>query len=320
MKKSETSSPKVVGGNSSSGFTRKLELSPEVESKWRQLRDYETDSAWDRSCMISDPESYGKIKRYYMLRKALFGPDPEMDNTYKFFVDRQISGFTTSDYARMESICNRIKKSMPFTDVGIDDHIDHACDIFRSTSGWEPLEGPLADCLGGIIVDPNSRPQTIYGYRELPVIIVPSLKNVWDLLILVHELTHAIHIHISSDHNEIDRFVPDEMVTETIANSFQFAALQYIALAWGSKIANYMWDMLLLFGLDDNVHHSKKKATLFGIVLSPRWPRKDPQLLYNVMKSGDDYGIGYLGALAGYKSESEIIETSLELVETEISF
>lgn len=322
MKKSETLNLMEVGENSSSGFTRKSGLSPGVESKWRQFRDYDTDSTWGRSCLINDPESYGKIKRYYMLRKALFGPKESMDRVYKSFVDKQISGFTNMDRDRMATVCTRVKLLMPFTDIDIDGHLVHARRIFKEIfdTQFRDIRRTLNVCLDCVIVNPTSRPQTIYGYKETPIIIVPSLENIWDLLVLIHEEAHAVHLRISSQHNDMGRFIPDELVTEVIANSFQFVALKYIADKWGVEIANQMWFMLLLFGLDDNVHYSKKKATLLGLVLSPQWAKRDPQLLYNIMKSGDDYGIGSIGGLAGYKSEREMIDAGLKIAEAEISF
>lgn len=320
MEKSEALNPAVIGGNNSSKSTKKSVLSPEVESKWRQFRDFETVDDWISACQRADKAEFGKIKRYHMLRSALFPSEKYLESWYKVFIDRQVSRFTDMDHDRMAMICARADMSPTYNEISVDGHRDHAQEIFLRISGSEFLRGPLADCLGGIIVSSNSRPQTVYGYStELPIVIVPSLENIWDLLVLIHELTHAIHIHISSDRNEIDRFVPDELVAETIANSFQFAALKYIADKWGGEIANHMWDMLLLFGLDDNVHYSKKKATLFGLVSMPY--KSGTRELFDIMKCGPYRPEGDLiNFLTGYVSERGMIEAGLKVAEAKISF
>ncbi len=324
MGKSETLNPAEAGDSNSLPSTEKLALSPEVESKWHQLRDYDTDSAWVRSCMINDPESWGKIKRYYMLQKALFGPTESMDRAYKSFVDNHISGFTDIDCDRMAMICARAKMSMPFTDVEIDDTLGccgHAYRIFKRMLGdqFVHTKRTLNACLGNVIVVPISRPQTVYGYRELPIVIVPSLENIWDLLVLVHELAHAIHLRISSKHNDMDKFVPDKIVAETIANSFQFAALKYIADKWSVETANHMWDMLLLFGLDDNVHYSKKKATLFGLSSAMGGTWSDD--FYSIMKNESHHSVrSLLGFLTGRGSEGGAIKDGLKIAESKKVF
>lgn len=215
------------------------------------------------------PEEMGAVKQYGFLYVALEGSLPggagkvgrilENEHSEQSFLRMLDSYLDKQELMRFYRAEKALKGVVDKTFL-VDDVVGDAKNIFH----WICMndERFCVDSMLVVVEDipvifgaPGVGAQTVFGYKQLPVVVIPPDKpNTYTTLTVVHELTHAIHLHFSSQNNSIDDFLPDRLVAETLANAFQRAALETEA------ILKYYGDFQV--GLLKALHAKKSLGTM----------------------------------------------------------